>query len=92
VYAIETKTWSKPSPTSTITVEGDSLLVAGRAPNRNPIIQVTAAARWLARKLEESTGKKFAVRGVEGCAGPDIGKVGPMINLTSFCQRISFLL
>jgi len=64
VYAIETKTWSKPSPGSTITVEGDSLLVAGRAPDKNPIIQVTAAARWLARKLEESTGKQFAVRGV----------------------------
>jgi hypothetical protein len=39
VYAIETKTWSKPSPSSTITVEGDSLLVAGRAPDKNPIIQ-----------------------------------------------------
>jgi Nuclease-related domain len=64
VYAIETKTWSKPSPSSTITVEGDSLLVAGHAPDKNPIIQVTAASRWLAQKLEESTGKRFAVRGV----------------------------
>jgi hypothetical protein len=27
-------------------------------------IEVTSAARWLAKRLEESTGKPFAVRGV----------------------------
>jgi hypothetical protein len=64
VYAIETKTWSKPWPKATITIAGDSLRVAGRTPDRNPIEQASAAARWLSNKLEELTGRKFPARGV----------------------------
>jgi Nuclease-related domain len=64
IYAIETKTRSKPWPDAMVVVEGDALTVAGEVPDRNPIVQVTAAARWLEKKLEESTGKRFAVRGV----------------------------
>jgi hypothetical protein len=64
VYAIETKTLSKPWPKATITLEGETLRVAGRVPDRNPIEQVSAAARWLERLLKESTDKRFAVRGV----------------------------
>lgn len=64
LYAIETKTWRKPWPKATITVEGDTLRVAGRIPDCNPIEQVTGAARWLECELAKSTGKRFAVRGV----------------------------
>jgi len=64
VYAIETKTLSKPWPKAAVTVEGDSLRVAGRIPDRDPIQQVTGAARWLECLLEQSSGKHFAVRGV----------------------------
>jgi hypothetical protein len=64
LYAVETKTLNKPWPKATITVEGDSLRVAGHIPDRNPIEQVTAAARWLECLLEKSTGKRFSVRGV----------------------------
>jgi hypothetical protein len=64
VFAIETKTFSKPWPKATITVQGDSLRVAGRIPDRNPIEQASAAARWLESLLESSTGKRFSVRGV----------------------------
>jgi Nuclease-related domain len=64
VYAIETKTLSKPWPKAVITVEGDSLRVAGHIPDRDPIQQVTGAARWLECLLEQSTGKRFTVRGV----------------------------
>jgi hypothetical protein len=64
LYAIETKTLSKPWPRATIIVEGDSLRVAGHIPDRDPIQQVTSAARWLECLLEQSTGKRFAVRGV----------------------------
>jgi hypothetical protein len=64
IYAVETKTFSKPSPRAAITVEGDSLLVAERRPDRDPIEQVKSAARWLADLLEATTGKKFPVRGV----------------------------
>lgn len=64
LYAVETKTLSKPWPKAVITVDGDSLRIAGRIPDRNPIEQVTGAARWLECLLEQSTGKRFAVRGV----------------------------
>jgi hypothetical protein len=64
LYAIETKTWSKPWPKATINVEGDTLRVAGRIPDCNPIEQVTGAARWLECELEKSTGKRFTIRGV----------------------------
>ena len=64
IYAIETKTWTKPWPKATITVSGDQLLVAGKKPDRNPTDQAAAAAKWLERLLEESTGKQFKVRGV----------------------------
>jgi hypothetical protein len=64
LYAVETKTLSKPWPKATISVDGDSLRIAGRIPDRNPIEQVTSAARWLECLLEQSTGKRFAVRGV----------------------------
>ena len=49
---------------ATVMVEGDSLRIAGRIPDRNPIEQATAAAQWLERLLEKSTGKQFSVRGV----------------------------
>jgi hypothetical protein len=64
LYVIETKTVSKSGPKAKIRVEGDSLSVGGQIPDRNPIEQVTAAARWLERLLVESTGKRFAARGV----------------------------
>jgi len=41
-----------------------NLTVAGYAPDRNPIEQAAGAARWLERRLHESTGKRFFVRGV----------------------------
>jgi hypothetical protein len=64
IYAIETKTYSKPWPGAKIIVEGESLSIAGRTPDRDPIVQVSLAARWLEDKLQESTGKRFVVRGV----------------------------
>jgi hypothetical protein len=64
IYAVETKTRSKPSPKARVIVEGDSLTVAGYESDRNPIEQVTAASRWLERRLRQSTGKRFFVRGV----------------------------
>jgi hypothetical protein len=64
IYAVETKTFSKPWPKATITVKKDHLLVAGQVPDRNPMEQAATAARWLENRLEESTGKRFTVRGV----------------------------
>jgi Nuclease-related domain len=64
LYAIETKTYSKPWPEAKIIVDGDSLIIAGHTPDRDPMVQVSLAARWLEDKLQESAGKRFAVRGV----------------------------
>lgn len=80
IYAVETKTFSKPSSRAAITVEGDSLLVAGRRPDRNPIEQVMSAARWLADLLETTTGKRFPVRGGRRISG--------MVRRTAYAARI----
>jgi hypothetical protein len=62
VYCIETKTFTKPHADAKIHYDGRSILVAGRVPDRDPVIQVTAAARWLEDRIVESTGKRFPVR------------------------------
>jgi hypothetical protein len=77
IYAIETKTWSKPWPEAKVVVEGDALTVAGQAPVRNPIVQVAAAAKWLEKKLQESTGKRFFARGVVVFPGWFVEQRGP---------------
>lgn len=65
VFTIETKTWSKPRQGSPkITFDGETLLAAGREPDRNPVIQAKAQASWLQRLLAESTGKTLSVRPV----------------------------
>jgi Nuclease-related domain len=77
IYAIETKTLSKLWPNAKVVVEGDALRVAGEVPDRNPIVQVTAAAKWLEKKLQESTGKRFFVRGVVVFPGWFVEQRGP---------------
>ena len=77
IYAIETKTLSKPWPQAKVVVEGDSLRVAGEEPDRNPIVQVTAAANWLEKLLRESTAKRFFVRGVVVFPGWFVEQRGP---------------
>lgn len=64
VFVIETKAWTKRHPDSRITVRDGTLLKDGRPVERDPIDQVTAQTGWLARVLEESTGKPFPIRGV----------------------------
>jgi hypothetical protein len=77
IYAIETKTLSKPWPQAKVVVEGDALSVAGQVPDRNPIKQVTAASRWLENELKKSTGKRFFVRGVVVFPGWFVEQRGP---------------
>ena len=65
VYAIETKTISKPPKGETVVqYDGVKVAVAGFEPDRNPVQQVKASASWLQELIEESTGKKFKVRPV----------------------------
>jgi hypothetical protein len=77
IYAIETKTRTKPSSKARVVVDGDGLTVAGYAPDRNPVEQVTGAARWLEGRLQESTGKRFFVRGVVVFPGWFVEQRGP---------------
>jgi hypothetical protein len=64
IYCIETKTISKRRPDAIVRYDGLRLLIDGRTPDRDPIKQVTAAAKWLSTQISDSTGKRFWVRPV----------------------------
>ncbi len=65
VYTIETKTWSKPTTgDARVRFDGDQLAIGSRSPDRDPIIQAKAQAKWLRAVLEESCGRKFVTRPV----------------------------
>ncbi len=65
IYAIESKTRTKPVKSDAIvTVDDGKILINGRAPDRDPLIQAKACASDLARLLEKSTGKRFVVQPV----------------------------
>ena len=58
IFAVETKTLSKPARGDAKIVFSDGALLAnGHKIERNPIVQARAAAKWLARMLQESTGR-----------------------------------
>ena len=64
-YAVETKTRSKPCRAAArVALTEKGLLVNGFRPDRDPLMQAQAGARWLSQLLEETTGKRFPVRGV----------------------------
>jgi len=64
IYCIETKTMTKPRPNAVVHYDGARVLVDGSVPDRDPVKQVMAAAKWLGAQIEESTGKHFPVRPV----------------------------
>jgi len=65
IYVIETKTYSKPQRgESKVIFNGESVSFNGHKENKKPIIQVNAAANWLAEMLLESTGRQFKIKPV----------------------------
>lgn len=65
VFTVETKTWSKPvRGQAEVVFDGETLTVGGASPDRDPIIQGKAQARWVQSILKESTGREFSVRPV----------------------------
>lgn len=64
IYAVETKTMSKPGPNATVVYDGEAVTVAGFKPDRDPVQQAAAEAHWLRDLLAESTGRAFRIRGV----------------------------
>ena len=63
IFAIETKTWSKLKG-GEITYDGSNLLINGSIPDKSPIKQAQANARWLSNMIKESTGKAFPVQAI----------------------------
>jgi hypothetical protein len=62
IFTIETKTWSKPvSVKASVVVDGDSIVVDGRIPSRDPIPQARGQAAWISKNLKKSTGRDFPV-------------------------------
>ncbi|APV51647.1 hypothetical protein BWI17_19285 [Betaproteobacteria bacterium GR16-43] len=65
IFTIETKTWRKPRRgDARVHFDGKNLLVGGHVPQRDPVAQARAQASWVARELEESTGRSYRVRPV----------------------------
>ena len=65
VFAIETKTFSKPvRGDATAEFDGERLLVNGFEPDRNAIAQARAARDWVRELLYETTAIRYPVRGV----------------------------
>lgn len=65
VFTIETKTWRKPQRgDARIVYDGNALTVAGREPDRDPLVQAKAQANWLRGLLSESTGRRMEVQPV----------------------------
>jgi len=77
IFAIETKTLSKPaSRNANVVFDGSSLLVDGHEKNKY-LTQVKSEANWLRTLLKESTGKAFPVKPVIVFPGWYIQSVGP---------------
>jgi hypothetical protein len=65
VFVLETKTASKPvGRNAKVVFDGEKLLVDGYVPDRDPIVQVKAAARRITEILERSTGQSVRTRPV----------------------------
>jgi hypothetical protein len=65
IFCVETKTRSKPlRGNSIVKVDGEAVTVNGFAPDRDPIVQTKASARYLCELVESTTGKKFHVQPV----------------------------
>ena len=65
VFAIETKTWSKPAEgRAEVDYDGQRVLVAGMTPERDPVVQAQASADHVAEILKRMTARDVFVRPV----------------------------
>jgi hypothetical protein len=62
VFAIETKTWSKPRGNARVYFDGKHVTMDGMSPDRDPIVQAKAGAASISRVLREFTGRSPFVR------------------------------
>ncbi len=65
MFTVETKTYRKSAKgAAEIVYDGERVTIAGRAPERDPVVQGKAQAHWLRDLLRDSTGRAFVVRAV----------------------------
>jgi len=65
IYAVETKTISKPpGKDPKVVFDGTRLLVHGRSLDRDPVSQSKGQANWLRELLAETTGRPYKVKPV----------------------------
>lgn len=65
VFTLETKTISKPvGRNAKIDYDGESITVDGFTPDRDPVVQAKAQAKWVRDEVKELTGKVVKVRPV----------------------------
>jgi hypothetical protein len=65
LFAIETKTATKPTKgDARITIDGDTVRVAGHRPDRDPVAQAEAAASFVHERIKATTGRDVRVRPV----------------------------
>lgn len=58
VFTVETKTWSKPlKGAAEIHFDGDRIRIAGREPERDPVVQAKAQANWVRKLLTDGVGR-----------------------------------
>jgi len=63
VFAVETKTHSKPARgPCNVEYDGEKVTVNGLTPDRDPVVQAQAEARWVRDLLQQSTGRGFFVQ------------------------------
>lgn len=102
IFTIETKTISKPSKgESKVKYDGNMVTILGFNPERNPITQAKAQARWLKELFLEETGKKVHIKPiivypgwyVEGPLGykPEVEILNPRL-LPKFIENYSNVL
>ena len=65
LFCIETKTHRKPERgVVRVIFDGETIRVNGFKPDRDPVTQVKAEAKWMSDLIEKSTGKRFSVQPV----------------------------
>lgn len=64
VFTVETKTRSKADGVRKVEYDGNSIKIDGIIPDRNPLFQARAQARWLECFISESTGIKISIKPV----------------------------
>jgi hypothetical protein len=63
LFCVETKTHRKPERGGVrVIFDGETIRVNGFKPDRDPVAQVKAEAKWMSDLIEKSTGKRFSVQ------------------------------